>query len=61
MDLSKTFDTINHGLLLTKLKTHGFSKPALTYMCSYLTKANLAARKKDNWGFTRFSRWAAPF
>ena len=36
MDLSKAFDTINHGLVLAKLKTYGFSKQALSFMCSYL-------------------------
>ena len=36
MDLSKAFDTITHGLLLTKLKAYGFSKPALSFMSSYL-------------------------
>ena len=36
MDLSKAFDTINHDLLLAKLKAYGFSKDALTLMCSYL-------------------------
>ena len=36
MDLSKVFGTINHDLLLTKLKAYGFSKQALSFMCSYL-------------------------
>ena len=36
MDLSKAFDTVNHDLLLAKLKAYGFSRKALTLMCSYL-------------------------
>ena len=36
MDLSKAFDTINHNLLLAKLHTYGFSKNALSRMCSYI-------------------------
>ena len=36
MDLSKAFDTLNHDLLLAKLKSCGFSKQALSFMCSYL-------------------------
>ena len=36
MDLSKTFDTINHDLLIAKLKAYGFSKEALKLMKSYL-------------------------
>ena len=36
MDLSKAFDTINHDLLLAKLKAYGFSREALPLMCSYL-------------------------
>ena len=35
-DLSKAFNTINHDLLLAKLKACGFSKDALTLMCSSL-------------------------
>ena len=36
MDLSKAFDTINHSLLLAKLKTYGFSNQASRLLQSYL-------------------------
>ena len=36
IDSPKAFDTINHGLLLSQLPTYGFSKQALSFMCSYL-------------------------
>ena len=36
MDLPKAFDTINHCLLLTKLKAYGFSNQALSFLQSYL-------------------------
>ena len=36
MNLSKAFDTINHDLLIAKLKAYGFSKEALKLMKSYL-------------------------
>ena len=34
MDLPKAFDTINHDLVLAKLKASGFSKQALNFMCN---------------------------
>ena len=36
LDLSKAFETINHGLLLAKVKTYGFSPKSLKLMHSYL-------------------------
>ena len=36
MDLSRAFDTINHDLLLAKLKAYGFSFNALDLMRSYV-------------------------
>ena len=36
MDLSTAFDTINHDLLLAKLRAYGFSNNALNLMRSYL-------------------------
>ena len=35
MDLSKAFYTINHDLLIAKLKADGFSREALKLMKSY--------------------------
>ena len=37
MDLSKAFDTLNHGLLITKLSAYGFEHDALKFIYSYLT------------------------
>ena len=36
MDLSKAFDTINHSLLLAKLKAYVFSDQALSLLQNYL-------------------------
>ena len=37
MDLSKTFDTLNHNLLKAKLSAYGFKHNALTLIYSYFT------------------------
>ena len=36
MDLSKTFDSLNHELLLTKLKAYGLDSKSATFKKSYL-------------------------
>ena len=36
VDLSKAFDTINHDLLIARLKAYGFSKELLKLMKSCL-------------------------
>ena len=36
MDLSKTFDTINHELLIATLQAYGFSTDVLEVLLSYL-------------------------
>ena len=38
MDLSKTFNTINHDLLIVKLRSYGFDKRSLKVLFSYLNK-----------------------
>ena len=37
MNLSKVFDTIDHSLLLAKLKTNGFSNQTLSLLQSYIS------------------------
>ena len=34
----KTFDSLNHDLLIAKLETYGFSGKSLSYIYSYLNK-----------------------
>ena len=38
MDLSNALDSLNHELLLTKLKAYGLDSNSVTFMKSYLTK-----------------------
>ena len=52
MDLSKTFDTINHDLLLAKLKAHRFSHNGLAFMLSYLKNRSHRVNINNN-----FSKW----
>ena len=52
MDLSKAFDSLNHELLLTKLKAYGLDSNSITFMKSYLTN-RLQRYKISN----SFSEW----
>ena len=53
MDLSKAFDTINHELLIAKLKAYGFDDSALHIILDYLS--DRWQRTKVN---TSFSDWS---
>ena len=37
MDFSKAFDSLNHEILLGKLKAYGLDSNSVTFMKSYLT------------------------
>jgi hypothetical protein len=37
MDLSKAFDTLNHSILITKLRYYGLQTDAANLLRSYLT------------------------
>ena len=52
MDLSKVFDSLNHGLLIENLHAYGFQHDALKLLRSYLSKR--WHRTKVN---TSFSSW----
>ena len=52
MDLSKAFDTINHDLLLAKLKAYGFSHNALAFVLCYLKNRSHRVNINNN-----FSTW----
>ena len=48
MDLSNTFDTNNHDLLIVKLGAYGFQKDALSFIKSYLMKRRQRVRVNSN-------------
>ena len=54
MDLSKAFDTLNHDLLIAKLRAYGFDKKSLRLIQSYLS--DRWQRIKIN---TSYSSWSA--
>ena len=52
MDLSKAFDTLDHGLLLAKLSAYGVEKNSLQLLKSYLTNRYQRTRVGSS-----FSEW----
>ena len=48
VDLSKTFDTLNHDLLTAKLEAYGSSKNSLNYIQSYLRNCLQSTNVNNN-------------
>ena len=44
MDLSRTFDTIHHDLMIAELGAYGFSQDSFQYMRNYLTNGQQRVR-----------------
>ncbi len=64
LHLQKAFDTINHDIMLEKLKLYGLEEPSMNLLSSYL--ANRAQLCSVNgvlsgllWNSTRFNPWAS--
>ena len=59
MDLSKVFDTLNHELLIAKLRAYGFNRDSLKLINYYLS--NRWQRTKINKSFSRSSTGESTF
>ena len=53
MDLLKAFDTINHDLMITKLKAYGFFKEASKFMQGYSKNGKQRVQINNKFSFKR--------
>ena len=53
MDLSKAFDSLNHELLIPKLKCYGLDQHAVDFSRSYLSNRYQCCRINNPWGLEK--------
>ena len=61
IDLKKAFDTVDHDILLAKLRKYGVDNLELAWFTSYLTNRKQFCKvKRDMFQNYRYSMWCAP-
>ena len=61
MDLAKTFDCLQHDLIIAKLHAYGFEIQALKLIYSYLSNRFQSVKVKDSYGLHQQSKlWCSP-
>ena len=66
LDLAATFDTVDHAMLLKKMKFIGFCESAFAWVASYLSDRTLAVKIDDatsrrqqlNWCTSGIGTWS---
>ena len=60
VDLQKAFDTLDHGVLLEKMKYFGFRAPVIKWIESYLSNRKFLAGIDDVFSETGTLKYGVP-